>query len=308
MTNHLAQLNLSTLREPIDHPASREFRDALPIVNGAGEAAAGFVWRLRDEDPYGSGATGIRLFDDPRAIINLTVWESREQLREFAFSGLHRDFLRRRTEWFLPGATHTVLWHVPTGFAPTPHHAMRRLWAYGTYGTGPAAFQFPDHHPELVVAPTSLDDTVAQELIAELDRDLWEREPVDGVHHFGLAPDDVAPGTGQFLVAHLDGEPVGCGAYRLLGDGRAEVKRMYVRAGTRGARVGAAVLSDLIAGATAAGATSMVLETGRSTTPEAVALYRRFGFTETEPWGDYIATADTSLCMALPLSGTYPSP
>jgi GNAT superfamily N-acetyltransferase len=307
MSSHLAQLNLSTLREPIDHPASHEFRDALPAVNGAGEAAAGFVWRLRDDDLAAGGATGIQLFDDPRTIINVTVWESREQLREFAFSGLHRDFLRRRTEWFLPGTTRTVLWHVPAGLVPTPHHAMRRLWMYETYGTGPAAFQFPDRHPELVVTPTSLDDSLAQELIAELNRDLWERAPVDGVHHFGLAPDDVAPGNGDFVVAHLDGEPVGCGAYRLLGDGRAEVKRMYVRAGARGARVGAAVLSDLIAGATAAGAASMVLETGQSTNPEAVALYRRFGFADTEPWGAYIATADTSLCMALPLSGTYPS-
>lgn len=306
MTN-LAQLNLSTLREPIDHPAIRDFADGLAAVNGAGEASPGFVWRLRDEDPDAAGATGIQLFDDPRTIINLTVWESREQLRDFAFSGIHRDFLRRRTEWFLPGTTRTVLWHLPAGVLPTPHHAMRRLWVYETYGTGPAGFQFPDRHPELAVGPTSLDDGVAQELITELNRDLWEREPVDGVHHFGLTPDDVAPGTGQFLVARLDGEPVGCGAFRLLGDGRAEVKRMYVRAGARGARVGAALLADLIAGATAAGATSMVLETGRTTTPEAVALYRRFGFDEIEPWGDYVATADTSLCMGLPLSTTYPS-
>jgi GNAT superfamily N-acetyltransferase len=296
----LAQFNLSTLHEPADHPATGPFMDALPLVNGAGEASPGFVWRLRDDDPA-VGATSIQLFPDPRTIVNLTVWESREQLRDFAFSGLHRDFLRRRAEWFIPGSTRTALWWVAEGEMPTTFHALRRLWMFEQFGATPASFQFADSPPPLVLVPTPITDPVAQELIGELNQDLWDREPVDGTHHFTLTEADTAPGNGRFLVAWLDGRPVGCGAFRLLGDGRAEVKRMYTRVAARGSRVGATLLNELIAEAQATGATTMVLETGRTSTPEAVRLYERFGFAECEPWGDYIATAATSLCMSMSL-------
>jgi GNAT superfamily N-acetyltransferase len=303
---HLAQFNLSTLREPADHPASAGFMAGIVPVNAAGESMPGFVWRLRDDDPD-VGATSIQLFPDPRTIVNLTVWESRQHLRDFAFSGIHRDFLRRRAEWFLPGTTRTALWWVPADRTPTTHHALRRLWLYDTFGATPGSFQFADDLRTLVLQPATLADPVVAELIEELNRDLWDREPVEGVHHFSLSADDIAPGAGVFLVAWLDGEPVGCGAIRLLGDGRAEVKRMFVRSVARGAAVGAAVLNELIAEAQASAATTIVLETGRTTTPEAVRLYQRFGFTEIEPWGEYIATADTSLCMALTLPVRTPA-
>jgi GNAT superfamily N-acetyltransferase len=303
---HLAQLNISTLREPADHPASQPFMDGIPVVNAAGEAMPGFVWRLQDGE--GEGATSIQLFDDPRTIVNLTVWESVDHLRAFAFSGIHRDFLRRRGEWFLPGTTRTALWWLPAGVTPTVYDALRKLWLVDTFGSTPGAFQFNDTPPQLVVAATDLGDPVVGELIAELNDDLWQREPVEGLHHFGLTADDIAPGNGAFLVAYLDDTPVGCGAYRLLGDGRAEVKRMYARPAARGTRIGATVLNDLIARAMADGATSMVLETGRRTTPEAVRLYTRFGFAECPPWGDYVATAATSLCMAMPLPAVPGTP
>jgi hypothetical protein len=38
---HLAQLNVATLRHPIDDPRIADFADALPVVNGAGEQSAG---------------------------------------------------------------------------------------------------------------------------------------------------------------------------------------------------------------------------------------------------------------------------
>lgn len=297
----LAQFNVSTLRELPDHPTSAPFMDALPLVNGAGEASPGFVWRLRDDDPA-VGATSIQLFPDPRTIVNLTVWESRDQLRSFAFSGIHRDFLRRRAEWFVPGSTRTALWWVADGELPSTCHALRRLWMFEQFGATPAAFQFADSLRQLVLVPTPITDPVASQLISELNQDLWDREPVDGTHHFTLTEDDTAPGNGRFFVAWLDERPVGCAAYRLLGDGRAEVKRMFIRAEARGARVGAALLNELIAEAQGAGARSMVLETGRTSTPEAVRLYERFGFVECEPWGAYVATAATSLCMARPVS------
>ncbi len=92
---HLAQVNIGTLRAPMDDPLVADFADGLDPVYTAGEAAPGFVWRLADDS---GNATSIHAFADPLRIVNLTVWESVEALRAFAFQGIHRDYLRRRGE------------------------------------------------------------------------------------------------------------------------------------------------------------------------------------------------------------------
>jgi hypothetical protein len=46
---HIAQLNIATLRAPLDHESITEFREGLEPVNAAGEAAPGYVWRLQTE-------------------------------------------------------------------------------------------------------------------------------------------------------------------------------------------------------------------------------------------------------------------
>ena len=76
---HLAQVNIALPREPLDSPLMTEFVAALDPVNAAADESPGFVWRLEDED---GNATGIRAFDDDRLIVNMSVWESLEALRE----------------------------------------------------------------------------------------------------------------------------------------------------------------------------------------------------------------------------------
>ena len=64
----------------------------------------------------------------------------------------------------------------------------------------------------------SLAGADAQGLIARLDAELTERYPNPAHRHFGLTEEQVTGGSGVFLVATLDGEPVGCGALRRLDD------------------------------------------------------------------------------------------
>ena len=102
-----------------------DFVDNLDQINGLGDASPGFVWRLQDE--FGA-ATTIRAFDDPLMIVNLTVWESIEALRAFAYRSDHVEFLRRRREWFEPlDGPSLVLWWVPAGHRPTIDEARDRL-------------------------------------------------------------------------------------------------------------------------------------------------------------------------------------
>lgn len=135
----------------------------------------------------------------------------------------------------------------------------------------------------------------AQELIRRLDAELTARYPEEGATHFRIDAAEVAPGRGGFFVARAE-VLLGCGAIRRLEDDRAEVKRMFVVPEARGRGVGKAILDALVGEARALGAARVVLETGIRQ-GEALALYERAGFTRIAPWGEYVASADTSICM-----------
>ena len=149
----------------------------------------------------------------------------------------------------------------------------------------------------LTIRRADLDDAVARALIQELNEELTRRYPEEGATHFRLDREEVAPGRGAFLVAMRGSDPVGCGAVRRFDPDptTVEVKRMYTRRSARGQGAARAILQALEAEARALGAKRMILETG-TRQPEAVALYRRAGFTRIEPWGEYI-DSPTSICM-----------
>lgn len=87
------------------------------------------------------------------------------------------------------------------------------------------------------------------------------------------------PPNGLFLVAYSGGTPVGCGGWRTLQPGTAEIKRMYVAPARRGHALGHTILHTLEAASRTAGATRMVLETGRDNRA-ALQLYTRSGYTQ----------------------------
>lgn len=140
-----------------------------------------------------------------------------------------------------------------------------------------------------------LESQAAAALIAALNREISAIYPEDGATHFRLDAREVEPGRGAFLVARLGGRACGCGAVRSLGAGTAEIKRMYVAPEARGRGIGTALLRALEAEARALGAARLVLETGERQR-DAVALYRRAGFTDRARFGEY-ARSPFSLCM-----------
>jgi putative acetyltransferase len=96
-------------------------------------------------------------------------------------------------------------------------------------------------------------------------------------------PGTYAPPRGSLLLALQDGKPAGCGAFRPLGGGTCEMKRMYVRPAFRGLGIGRMLAQSLIAEARAQGYLSMKLDTIQ-TMVEAITLYRALGFRETDPY------------------------
>ena len=163
-----------------------------------------------------------------------------------------------------------------------------------------------DDSKPLEIERESLTSSVAAALIATLNAELSALYPEPGATHFSLGPGEVAPGSGIFVVARWQGRPIGCGALRRvreatlvreLGSNVGELKRMYVAHEVRGQGFGRALLDRLEQEARSLGLARLVLETGTRQL-EALALYRRAGFKEIPPYGEYAASSTTSVCMA----------
>ena len=142
---HLAEINVARLIAPIDDPRIAGFVQQLDPVNRLAEQSQGFVWRLQSSS---GNATDIIFTDDPLLIVNMSVWESPEALRDFTYASAHLSVFRKRRDWFekmdLP---HYCLWWIPSGSIPTLAGAKQRLEHYQKHGPTQYAFWFQQLYP-----------------------------------------------------------------------------------------------------------------------------------------------------------------
>jgi len=96
---------------------------------------------------------------------------------------------------------------------------------------------------------------------------------------------EMSPPAGLFVVARLDGAPVGCGALKVTEGGIGEVKRMWTDAETRGLGIARRILRKLESEARGLGLECLRLETNR-TLIEAQSLYRKAGYAEVASFND----------------------
>jgi hypothetical protein len=145
MKFHLAQLNIGRIRAPLDSPVMAGFVALLPVINALAESTPGFVWRLVGD---GADATGLRPYEDPLIIVNMSVWESLSALRDYAYRSNHVQAFRRRKEWFEESeAAAFALWWIPAGTLPTVAEAKERLETLREKGPTPEAFTFKESFP-----------------------------------------------------------------------------------------------------------------------------------------------------------------
>ncbi|MDX6319506.1 MAG: hypothetical protein QOD35_2906, partial [Nocardioidaceae bacterium] len=128
-----------------------------------------------------------------------------------------------------------------------------------------------------------------QEYVAELNR--RSQRGFDPSVGATALPHEVRPPDGEFFVAYLDGEAVGCGAVKHHADAPAEVKRMWIAPTVRGLGLGRQLLERLETSARAGGAQVAHIETS-AVLVEALALYRSTGWVEVpafneEPFADH---------------------
>ncbi len=135
---HLAQLNVARALDEMDSPRLAGFMAGLDRVNAVAERSPGFVWRLKSD---AGNATDIKVSDDARFIINMSVWESAEHLEQFVWNTVHARVYEKKAQWFEASATpHFVMWFVPEGHRPSPEEAMARLAHLIAHGPSDHAF------------------------------------------------------------------------------------------------------------------------------------------------------------------------
>jgi putative acetyltransferase len=97
-------------------------------------------------------------------------------------------------------------------------------------------------------------------------------------------PGDYAPPDGRLLLAEYEGQLAGCVALHRLGPEICEMKRLYLRQRFRGKGVGRALAERVIGEARGIGYRKIRLDTVEPIMKDAVAMYRRLGFREIEPY------------------------
>jgi hypothetical protein len=143
--HHIAQVNVARMRAPLDSPVMAGFVARLEEINALADRSSGFVWRL--QTPEGD-ATYLRPFGDDRILINMSVWESVEALKDFVYRTAHAELLRDRRSWFenFAGA-YAALWWVPAGHTPGIDEAKQRLADLDEHGPSQFAFTFKTVQP-----------------------------------------------------------------------------------------------------------------------------------------------------------------
>lgn len=158
----------------------------------------------------------------------------------------------------------------------------------------------------LVIVSGDVRSEEGSALIEELDRELMIRYRGTPGQAFSdvdpTLPEHFREPNGTFLVARLGDMAVGCGGIRQVDGSTAEIKRMYVRPGSRNTGVARKVLAALESWARQQGYERIILESGTAQ-PDACALYESSGYERIEPYGVWKDSAE-SICYSKKLAPT----
>jgi GNAT superfamily N-acetyltransferase len=149
------------------------------------------------------------------------------------------------------------------------------------------------------IRPEPFDGPSAQLLIEAVQQEYVVR--YGGRDATPVDPGQFAAPRGLFLVAYADGEPAGCGGWRVHGPD-AEIKRMFVVPHLRGRGLARRLLAELESSAAAAGLDRTILETGLMQ-PEAIGLYTSTGYALIPGFGIYAGEPDCR-CFAKALTAS----
>jgi hypothetical protein len=145
---HLAQANIARMRGGLSDGVMSGLAARIEEMNAVAEQSPGFVWRLKGAD---ADSENLRVFADyfvpfdvERLFYNMSVWESIEALKDYAFKTRHAEMLKNKASWIEHfERAHLALWWIPAGHVPTIAESAERLRAI--HERGPTEFAFTFH-------------------------------------------------------------------------------------------------------------------------------------------------------------------
>lgn len=146
MTDYvIAHCNVARALADIEDPIMQGFVDRLDPLHDLADNHPGFVWRY---DPPDDDDTVVRVFEDPRILFNLSVWDTVETLATYVYRTDHVEAIRKRAEWFEPfGSVSMVMWWLEKGQLPSVEDAKAKLAELDANGPTPSAFTFKNRFP-----------------------------------------------------------------------------------------------------------------------------------------------------------------
>ncbi|MGK0254661.1 MAG: putative acetyltransferase [Mariniflexile sp.] len=118
---------------------------------------------------------------------------------------------------------------------------------------------------------------------------------MDGEEHAFYSQYNGIESLKNVIVAYVNSEPVGCGAFKKFDDNRVEIKRMYTASEHRGIRVASKILKELESWSQEMSYSTSILETGKRQI-EAVQFYKKNNYKIITNYGQYLGK-ENSLCF-----------
>ena len=143
-----------------------------------------------------------------------------------------------------------------------------------------------------LIQRTDSGSTDFRDLVILLDAFLADR---DGKDHAFYAQFNKPDSIKNTVVCYDNHEPIGCGAFKQYDETTVEIKRMFVKPSHRSKGAATLVLQELEKWAVENNYSSAILETVKNQ-PEAVALYKKNGYTIIPNFGQY-KDVENSICM-----------
>ena len=135
---YLVHANIAAMRAPLDDPVMADFVAAINEIDLIAQASPGFIVQptLPDEGAIFGGLT----------LLNVSIWESVEGLKDFTYQGKHLWAMSKRKRWFEPrsGPNYVLYWML-AGEMTSEAEIKRRLDLLALKGPTPLAFTFKQY-------------------------------------------------------------------------------------------------------------------------------------------------------------------
>jgi hypothetical protein len=142
--HYIAQANFAQWKDNLLPEHAAKFLEYADQINASSEQHPGLVWQY--PGMFWNDQNVIAEFGNPRIILNISVWKTLDDLRDFVYQSIHSQAMKNRTLWFDSIQQQTyVLWWVKPGFYPDIAEAKQKFELLTKSGPSSQAFNFRTH-------------------------------------------------------------------------------------------------------------------------------------------------------------------